>query len=259
MELSDLFENFGKKIIDIYKIDTICRENFYDKQHSNYKGKDGEGGPVIISVMNDATEIIVRTASGTCSQSFNDNTENDSLTVDDVSRLVKTVCPELSVTNLTPVDGCEELIATYDDNYHQLLKRKKYAFGVLYQKSGQTTELEIFSNVEYCDKFAKFLKLLGDYHESSCDNLGYFVKDYNEMKMKFYAVTHLPYSETDSQQCMRKARIGNCVVSVVFQSEEATFSPEIITSQFLHVYVVIQPLSSNSGQHYFFIVHYIFI
>jgi len=103
--------------------------------------------------------------------------------------------------------------------------------------------------VEYCDKFAKFLKLLGDYHQSSCDNLGQFVKDYNEMKMKFYAVTHLPYSETDSQQCMRKARIGNCVVSVVFQSEEATFSPEIITSQFLHVYVVIQPLSSNSDEY----------
>ena len=138
------------------------------------------------------------------------------------------------------------MIKDYDNNYHQLLNRKKYTFGVLYQKGGQTTEQEIFANVEHCDKFEQFLQLLGSFElKSEYDNLGYYTKRHEDLDFRFYVLTRLPYSETDSQQCFRKARIGNCVLSIVFQADEATFCPEIITSQFLHVYVVIQPLASG--------------
>ena len=140
----------------------------------------------------------------------------------------------------------QELLLTYDDNYHQLLKRNKYAFGVLYQRSGQASEQDIFGNVGHCEKFDEFIGLLGEYlHHSEDDSLGFYVREWDEVMLKFYVLTRLPHSKTDSQQCARKARIGNCVVCVVFQAEEATFSPEIITSQFLHVYIVIQPVHSG--------------
>ena len=140
----------------------------------------------------------------------------------------------------------QELLLTYDDNYHQLLRRNKYAFGVLYQRSGQASEQDIFGNVGHCEKFEEFIGLLGEYlHHSEDDSLGFYVREWEQVMLKFYVLTRLPHSKTDSQQCARKARIGNCVVCVVFQSEEATFSPEIITSQFLHVYIVIQPVQSG--------------
>ena len=40
-----------------------------------------------------------------------------------------------------------------------------------------------------------------------------------------------------SDHCDRKAKIGNCVCCVVFQVGDAVFSPEIVTSQFLHCYI----------------------
>ena len=114
------------------------------------------------------------------------------------------------------------------------------------QKSGQVTEQDIFGNIDHGNKFGEFLPLLGEYqHHQNDDSLGFYVKEHDDISLKFYVLTCLPHSKSDNQQCLRKARIGNCVVSIVFQEEEATFSPEIITSQFLHVYIVIQPIDSG--------------
>ena len=217
---------------------------------------------------NSSTEIIVRTASGTCSEILQNSSESNIGAIceeTDVLNLAKIMMPDLKVQSISIIDGYQvrlfhswnytqnfthyvfqELIKDYDNNYHQLLNRKKYTFGVLYQKGGQTSEQEIFANVEHCDKFDQFLQLLGSFElKSEYDNLGYYTKKHEDLDFRFYVLTRLPYSETDSQQCFRKARIGNCVLSIVFQAEEATFCPEIITSQFLHVYVVILPLESG--------------
>ena len=53
--------------------------------------------------------------------------------------------------------------------------------------------------------------------------------------------TLLPYSETDKQPLARKRHICNDIVAIVFQDKPTPFSPEIISSQFLHAYIVIQP------------------
>ena len=66
---------------------------------------------------------------------------------------------QLSVTNLLPVLSCKtsQLIAAYDE--HVLVSHFK--FGVLYQKYGQTSEEELFSNQHTSPAFDQFLQLLG--------------------------------------------------------------------------------------------------
>lgn len=227
------------------------RKHFCDKEHLNYRCHDAVLGPILISVMQESatTELIVRTSNGTVTESLTvESPDPATLSPDSVLNLVKILAPDITTETISHIDDeqIQELLLTYDDNYHQLLKRNKYAFGVLYQRSGQASEQEIFGNVGHCDKFEEFLLLLGEHlHHSEDDTLGFYVREWEEVMLKFYVLTRLPHSKTDSQQCARKARIGNCVVCVVFQAEEATFSPEIITSQFLHAYIVIQPVQSD--------------
>ena len=53
--------------------------------------------------------------------------------------------------------------------------------------------------------------------------------------------TLVPFSETDTQQLQRKRHIGIDIVSLVFQEGSAPFSPDMVTSHFLHAYIVVQP------------------
>lgn len=66
---------------------------------------------------------------------------------------------QLTVTNLSPVlsSKASQLIAAYDE--HVLVSNFK--FGVLYQKYGQTSEEELFSNQHTSPAFDEFLQLLG--------------------------------------------------------------------------------------------------
>ena len=118
---------------------------------------------------------------------------------------------------------------------------------MLYQRSKQSSESEIFGNIGHCEKFEHFLRQNLGY--SSADDEDFIKTTYQDFSLKFYVSTLLPHSKTNSQQLARKARIGNCCVSIVFQAAEdkTIFSPEIITSQFLHVYVVVQPVGDPGG------------
>ena len=51
----------------------------------------------------------------------------------------------------------------------------------------------------------------------------------------------LPFTDSDRQQLQRKRHIGNDIVSVVFQEGETPFSPDMVTSHFLHAYIVVRP------------------
>ena len=43
-------------------------------------------------------------------------------------------------------------------------------------------------------------------------------------------------------QLQRKRHIGNDIVAIVFQDEETPFVPNMITSHFLHAYIIVQPI-----------------
>lgn len=66
---------------------------------------------------------------------------------------------QISVSGLNPVlcPQASQLIADYDE--HVIVSQFK--FGVLYQRLGQTSEEELFSNQRASPAFQQFLNLLG--------------------------------------------------------------------------------------------------
>ena len=58
----------------------------------------------------------------------------------------------------------------------------------------------------------------------------------------FHVSTFLPHSEKDQQYVERKRHIGNDRVAIIFQDCDTPFSPKIIKSKLLHVFIVVQPV-----------------
>ena len=65
------------------------------------------------------------------------------------------------------------------------------------------------------------------------------VKLYNQ-KILTKIILH---SKHDPQQLARKRHIGNDIVCLVFQEADTVFSPDIISSQFLHAFIIVRPVS----------------
>ena len=63
----------------------------------------------------------------------------------------------------------------------------------------------------------------------------------------FHVSTLLPYNKNDTQQLERKRHIGNDIVAVIFQEENTPFAPDMIASNFLHAFVVVQKVSDTSS------------
>lgn len=58
----------------------------------------------------------------------------------------------------------------------------------------------------------------------------------------------LPYTEGDAQQLQRKRHIGNDIVAIIFQEENTPFIPDMIASNFLHAYIVVQAIKANTEE-----------
>eukprot|EP00092_Neocalanus_flemingeri_P012792 GFUD01013784.1.p1 GENE.GFUD01013784.1~~GFUD01013784.1.p1 ORF type:complete len:406 (-),score=126.38 GFUD01013784.1:67-1284(-) len=232
---------------------TAYRDQMVGQDHQNYQGRDPALGLVIISVQNTKlgegqtlVHLIIRLERGTLHESFQPEDDIELEDSESVLNLAKIVCPDLTVDKVDLITSpeAEKIIAEFDDKICANQLKKNYKFGVLYQREGQVEESEIFGNVGHNEQFEQFISTLGEKvsTDSGMDFVSSSFLDYN---FKFHVSTLLPHSASDPQQCDRKARIGNDVVCIVFQSGPATFSPEIITSQFLHVYIVLQPVGSD--------------
>ncbi|CAG0899756.1 unnamed protein product [Darwinula stevensoni] len=155
------------------------------------------------------------------------------------------VCPQAS-----------ERIVAYDE---QALVRQ-YKFGVIFQRFGQTSEEELFGNPTSSPAFEEFLSLLGQKIQLK-DHKGYrggldtqhsqtgeesVYEVYREREMMFHVSTLLPYTDNDPQQLQRKRHIGNDIVAIVFQESNTPFTPNMIASNFLHSFVVVQVLDPKT-------------
>ena len=71
-------------------------------------------------------------------------------------------------------------------------------------------------------------------------------EQYEDSEIMFHVSTMLPYSAKNSQQLERKRHIGNDRVAIVFQDEQTPFSPSMIRSKLLHVFIILQPIKIDS-------------
>ena len=70
------------------------------------------------------------------------------------------------------------------------------------------------------------------------------LEDYEIM---FHVSTMLPYTPNDPQQVERKRHLGNDIVLVLFVDSTVPYKPTMISSNFIHVAIVVQPIPSPEG------------
>ncbi|EDL12771.1 GTPase activating RANGAP domain-like 4 [Mus musculus] len=145
------------------------------------------------------------------------------------------------------------MIVSYDE--HDV--NNTFKFGVIYQKARQTLEEELFGNNEESPAFKEFLDLLGDtitlqdfkgfrggldvtHGQTGVESV---YTTFRDREIMFHVSTKLPFTDGDTQQ--RKRHIGNDIVAIIFQEENTPFVPDMIASNFLHAYIVVQ--ADNPG------------
>ena len=239
------------------------RRHFIGKEHHNFYGLDTNLGPLILSVRTETVSsqdhfrIILRTRQATYHEIVPSTALADRPSA---SRMAKLLCDDVTADRFSPVafPGGSEMILQYDEH----IITNTYKFGVVYQKFGQTTEEEIFGNATTSPAFDEFLDILGDRIELK-NFEGYrggldtqhgqtgtesVYTEFRQKEIMFHVSTLLPFTVGDTQQLQRKRHIGNDIVAIVFQEENTPFSPDLIASNFLHAYIVVQPIDAGTDR-----------
>ncbi|XP_075897987.1 rap1 GTPase-activating protein 1 isoform X7 [Nelusetta ayraudi] len=241
----------------------LYRKHFLGKEHFNYYSVDSALGHLVFSLKYDVIgeQEHLRLMLRNKLKTYHDVIPISCLTeFPNVVQMAKLVCEEVNVDRFFPVlyPKASRLIVTFDEH----VIRNTSKFGVICQKFGQTLEEELFGNNEESPAFVEFLEFLGEkieLHNFKGFRGGLDVTrgqtgtesvycNYRNKEVMFHVSTKLPYTEGDTQQLERKRHIGNDIVAIVFQEENTPFVPDMIASNFLHAYVVVQvvnPCSDN--------------
>ncbi|XP_053548987.1 rap1 GTPase-activating protein 1 [Bombina bombina] len=237
------------------------RKHFLGKEHQNFCTQDSRLGAIILSAKleqkSERLRLILRTRSGTKHDIINTRGLGS---FPSAAQMAQMLCEDLTVDRYFPVlyPKASQLLVTFDEH----LLSNNFKFGIIYQKLGQVTEAELFSNTEESLAFIEFLDFLGDIIQ--LQNFTGFrggldvsqgqtgsesvYTTFRGHEIMFHVSTKLPYTPGDPQQLQRKRHIGNDIVSLVYQEEGSVFSPDIITSHFLHCFISVQPCQSPSGE-----------
>ncbi|XP_037540704.1 rap1 GTPase-activating protein 1 [Nematolebias whitei] len=241
----------------------LFRKHFLGKEHFNYYSVDSNLGHLVFSIKYDVIgdQEHLRLMLRTKLKTHQDVIPISCLTeFPNVVQMAKLVCEEVNVDRFYPVlyPKASRLIVTFDEH----VISNNFKFGVIYQRFGQTSEEELFGNSEESPAFVEFLEFLGEkieLHNFKGFRGGLDVThgqtgtesvycNYRNKEVMFHVSTKLPYTEGDTQQLQRKRHIGNDIVAIVFQDENTPFVPDMIASNFLHAYIVVQvvnPCSDN--------------
>ncbi|KAI9243567.1 hypothetical protein BDA99DRAFT_449016 [Phascolomyces articulosus] len=152
----------------------------------------------------------------------------------------------------TILSGLEKDILRFDE----MEIPKCYKFGVLSVRDGQTTEEEWFANSNVSEPLERFLHIIGrpielegykgytaglDTRSGESGKFSY-ATSWRDYEIMFHVAPLMPCRENDKQQVHRKRYIGNDIVCIVFiEGNDSQFDPDIIRSQFLHVYILVHP------------------
>ncbi|XP_042346999.1 rap1 GTPase-activating protein 1 isoform X10 [Plectropomus leopardus] len=238
---------------------TLFRKHFLGKEHFNYYSVDSALGHLVFSLKYDVIgdQEHLRLMLRTKLKTYHDVIPISCLTeFPNVVQMAKLVCEEVNVDRFFPVlyPKASRLIVTFDEH----VISNNFKFGVIYQKFGQTSEEELFGNSEESPAFVEFLEFLGEkieLHNFKGFRGGLDVThgqtgtesvycNYRNKEVMFHVSTKLPYTDGDTQQLQRKRHIGNDIVAILFQEENTPFVPDMIASNFLHAYIVVQVVNT---------------
>uniref|UniRef100_A0A8C2YGF1 RAP1 GTPase activating protein 2 n=1 Tax=Coturnix japonica TaxID=93934 RepID=A0A8C2YGF1_COTJA len=231
------------------------RKHFLGKDHLNFYCTASSLGNLILSIKCeevDGTEylrIILRSKVKTLHERI---PLSGFSKLPSIPQIAKAFCDDASGLKFNPVlyPKASQMIVAYDE--HEV--NNTFKFGVIYQKFRQTQEEELFGNNEESAAFRNFLNLLGDtitlqdfkgfrggldvsHGQTGVESV---YTTFRDREIMFHVSTKLPFTEGDMQQLQRKRHIGNDIVAIIFQEENTPFVPDMIASNFLHAYIVVQ-------------------
>lgn len=254
-EKSPLAGDYGYQLEEISEAARAYREHFLGREHLNFSCSSSSLGNLLLSVRHEeekeqeSLHVIIRSR---LKSVYNRLSVTELPDIPSVPELAKLLCDEAAGLRFSPVlyPKASQLIVNFDE--HEV--NTTFKFGVVYQKFGQVSEEELFRNNEESPAFSEFLQLLGDTvqlqdfkgfrggldvsHGQTGSQSVYAV--HRQQEIMFHVSTKLPFTEGDTQQLQRKRHIGNDIVAVVFQEEATPFVPDMIASNFLHAFILVQ-------------------
>ncbi|XP_069117869.1 LOW QUALITY PROTEIN: signal-induced proliferation-associated 1-like protein 2 [Argopecten irradians] len=257
---------------------TYYRHFFYGYDHQNYFGIDENLGPVAVSLRREKLEdrennlgkaeygqyqyrIIFRTSQLV--------TLRGSILED----AIPSSGGRLSTTRGLPIKdildfslpelqaSCLKQSLSSQKTSDQLLRldeqgiSKTYKIGVMYCRSGQSTEEEMYNNEHSGPAFEEFLNCIAqkvrlkgfEKYRAQLDNktdstgTHSYYATFSNCEIMFHVSTLLPFTPSNKQQLLRKRHIGNDIVTIVFQEPGALpFTPKVVRSQFQHAFIIVR-------------------
>ncbi|XP_055358160.1 rap1 GTPase-activating protein 2-like isoform X3 [Betta splendens] len=256
--------DYGYKLEDVSEAARAYRKYFLGRDHLNILCLASRMGNMLLSVRHEEDkeqEILHVVLRSRVKSVYHRLQVTELLDIPSAPELAKLLSGEAASLRFSPVvyPKASQLILNYDE--HQV--NNTFKFGVIYQRFGQVSEEEVFRNTEETPAFTEFLQLLGDTvelqdfkgfrggldvaHGQTGSQSVYTV--YRQQEVMFHVSTKLPFTEGDAQQLQRKRHIGNDIVALVFQEEATPFVPDMIASNFLHAFILVQvedPCSDNT-------------
>ncbi|KAJ3224404.1 hypothetical protein HK099_008509, partial [Clydaea vesicula] len=259
------------------------RKHFFNTEHKTFVGITDKLGAIIVSLKMEQKKES-RSSNSNTSLSESEIEEDQWRAIlrmkesDDIRVVIPTSTTNQSVLSRTstrnillsihPQIQPSKLHKVNESNLEQRLLKldemkfnKKYKFGVLYCKSNQTTEEEIFGNEFGSQSYERFLEILGkrvklkgfqgfkaglDTENGQTGEETIYIQ-WRNFEITYHVSTLLPYSTECSQQIQRKRHIGNDIVCIVFLDGDCQFDPACIKSQFLHIYIIVKEELSDSN------------
>lgn len=267
------------------------RQHFLTQEHQNWFGMDEQLGPVAISIrreklsmgapnttISDATttkesvyqfRLIVRTSElltlrGSVLEESIPNPRGPGKQAS-TKEVLEYVAPEVQIASLklgVSTPQCEQQLLKLDEQG----LTNKYKVGILYCKSGQSTEEDMYNNEDAGPAFTEFLDTIGkrvrlkgfDHYKAGLDNKTDSTGTHSlyatmqDCEVMFHVSTMLPFTPNNRQQLLRKRHIGNDIVTIVFQEPGSLpFTPKNIRSQFQHVFIIVRAVNPcTENTHY---------
>ncbi|CAF1286390.1 unnamed protein product [Adineta steineri] len=143
-------------------------------------------------------------------------------------------------------------------------ERHNCKIGLIYQRSDQTLEYDIYSNdflsidlLDFLQMLAERVRLKGfnkyrgdlDIKDDLNGEYSYYVH-YKNHEIMFNIAPIIPSTKTNGQCIERKGLVGNAFVCIVFQEPNAEFSPELISGKVTQIYITVQPNKINEQVYY---------
>lgn len=245
--------------------------NFFPSEHYNFLGHDKHSGnPIALSaVLKQVASVGTKTTFDALAlirtmekdESFTILGITSKIAPENISgkkalRMLKKKEPKFSNYILEEVTDPQVKKNLKDFEEKQL--KLQYRMGVLYCKNGQTTEDEMYSNVDPSPEFLEFLDVLGTTIElqdwtkfrggldvrGGTTGVHAVYTEFHNYQIMFHVSTMLPFQPDDAQRVERKRHLGNDVVLIVFIENDGSpivqFDPSNIKSQFNHVFIAVQ-------------------